>query len=712
MNNRALNQCLRRVCLIITLLSISLFRLNAQSGGLYFDGINPTIIPYSVPDLPYEYTIEAWVKPDSSDQDNFKVFLYNTGGIIDAGNWLLGHLTEGGQSYFAFDLWDGITSGDTKFERKIKSSAFNPAEWQHIALTYSNEELQLYLNGVHQGTATGVRRYDGWVPPIWIGGKDLMLNDSNVHQFKGELSDVRMWNRVLSVEELVRNKDRCLYGTEFGLILLYKFEGLVKYSPQTHLRGGILNHASGKVDDFWGSPADSDWRQGKACSLGAGGIAFSIGSTDPSLCGKCAQYIQTGIGTYLNSSSSLDQAGLNDGFTFETWFNAKEITENHAVSLVSAAKKDPRTEPYAVQVELVKKGDSILIGRDYSYSGDPDSKWEKFSDSSWFYASEQKWRHLGVVIDPVTQVQTIYLDDKIIGTVSGSKVSSIEEVFLGLSTLWGPVNLLVDNVRIWNCIRSKDEIMQDMNNQYPIRDLRLLTEYNFESGNWNNTVLDGSYYQRHGQIIQAFTTMKRWDTGLENDPPVSYDEAQMSAIHTDSLQATQLVNVGEILKTNKLLVDQDTIVDTRVAVFKGAVHISSPDSLPPLIDTTAFDVDPLLWVEEGIVSSAIKYLPSDRWSDFVFDKEYQQMSLDSLERFIFLKEHLPGIPSEKEVAEEGYNAHEMNANLLQKVEELTLYILEQERMLQEQEDELNELLESEDWMRAVHTEQLPENQRE
>ena len=67
------------------------------------------------------------------------------------------------------------------------------------------------------------------------------------------------------------------------------------------------------------------------------------------------------------------------------------------------------------------------------------------------------------------------------------------------------------------------------------------------------------------------------------------------------------------------------------------------------------------------------------WKDCVFESSYKLMSLKETEEFIRLNKHLPGIPSEKEVMENGINVGEMNALLLQKIEELTLYMIELEK---------------------------------
>lgn len=64
------------------------------------------------------------------------------------------------------------------------------------------------------------------------------------------------------------------------------------------------------------------------------------------------------------------------------------------------------------------------------------------------------------------------------------------------------------------------------------------------------------------------------------------------------------------------------------------------------------------------------------WADFVFKKEYQLPTLEQVEQHILEKGHLPNIPSAEEVGRNGINLGEMDAKLLQKIEELTLYTIE------------------------------------
>lgn len=81
----------------------------------------------------------------------------------------------------------------------------------------------------------------------------------------------------------------------------------------------------------------------------------------------------------------------------------------------------------------------------------------------------------------------------------------------------------------------------------------------------------------------------------------------------------------------------------------------------------------------------------DTWPDYVFEKDYQLPTLAEVRTHITEKGHLPGIPSRKEVLEQGSDLGEMNRILLEKVEELTLYLLEQEEKMQQLEQRLTGL---------------------
>lgn len=83
-----------------------------------------------------------------------------------------------------------------------------------------------------------------------------------------------------------------------------------------------------------------------------------------------------------------------------------------------------------------------------------------------------------------------------------------------------------------------------------------------------------------------------------------------------------------------------------------------------------------LFVGKGILSEDYAIGPKSSWKNLVFNDSYKLRSLTEVEEFIDTNNHLPELPSTKEIQEEGYSLHDMNVKLLQKVEELTLYIIQ------------------------------------
>ena len=83
----------------------------------------------------------------------------------------------------------------------------------------------------------------------------------------------------------------------------------------------------------------------------------------------------------------------------------------------------------------------------------------------------------------------------------------------------------------------------------------------------------------------------------------------------------------------------------------------------------------------GTIKANILKSNAHTWPDFVFENNYELPSLKNVEKHIKLKGHLRGIPSTSEIQKNGINLGEMDAKLLQKIEELTLYTIEQEKKI-------------------------------
>lgn len=81
----------------------------------------------------------------------------------------------------------------------------------------------------------------------------------------------------------------------------------------------------------------------------------------------------------------------------------------------------------------------------------------------------------------------------------------------------------------------------------------------------------------------------------------------------------------------------------------------------------------------------------DGWADFVFMPDYNLPSLQQIEAYINKNGHLQDIPSEEEALANGINLGEMNTLLLQKVEELTLHLIEKDKEITALEARLERL---------------------
>lgn len=98
-----------------------------------------------------------------------------------------------------------------------------------------------------------------------------------------------------------------------------------------------------------------------------------------------------------------------------------------------------------------------------------------------------------------------------------------------------------------------------------------------------------------------------------------------------------------------------------------------------------------LFVKDGIKTERLKVevATTNQWADFVFNDDYNLRPLNEVKKFIQSNKHLPEIPSADEIVKDGgIEQGELNAKLLQKIEELTLYLIQQNEKIQELEKQI------------------------
>jgi hypothetical protein len=96
---------------------------------------------------------------------------------------------------------------------------------------------------------------------------------------------------------------------------------------------------------------------------------------------------------------------------------------------------------------------------------------------------------------------------------------------------------------------------------------------------------------------------------------------------------------------------------------------------------------------EGMIGARQVKVTAAPWADFVFRKGYRLRPLSEVEAYIKANGHLPDVPSEAQIAKEGNDLGNTDAMLLQKIEELTLYLLEQQKKIDSLTQEIKQLKE-------------------
>ncbi|TRW27266.1 hypothetical protein FMM05_01105 [Flavobacterium zepuense] len=100
-----------------------------------------------------------------------------------------------------------------------------------------------------------------------------------------------------------------------------------------------------------------------------------------------------------------------------------------------------------------------------------------------------------------------------------------------------------------------------------------------------------------------------------------------------------------------------------------------------------------LFVKGGILTEEIRVTPKNatNWADYVFNDNYNLLTLEEVECYIEQNGHLPNIPSAKEIDLQGFEVAEMAKLQQEKIEELTLYVIDQNKTINNQQEQINEL---------------------
>lgn len=189
------------------------------------------------------------------------------------------------------------------------------------------------------------------------------------------------------------------------------------------------------------------------------------------------------------------------------------------------------------------------------------------------------------------------------------------------------------------------------------------------------------FYTDESGDVYASHTIKNYGTQLVfenniNETYLSFNQSGKAFFNSDLyMMNSSKLGVGTSSPQELLHVNGN-------AIFNGKVGIgASPFS------------DFKLAVNGKIICEELKVETYDKWADYVFDEDYKLKSIFEVESFIKENKHLPNIPSAEEIEENGFTVGDMNAKLLEKIEELMLYTIEQQKEIEALKVEMNKIKE-------------------
>ncbi|MHC4168186.1 MAG: LamG domain-containing protein [Planctomycetota bacterium] len=151
-------------------------------------------------DIQDQITMMAWIQPGANLTADWRTIMGKSPTSVL------------GQTTFSYDIRTD-NNGTLRFSLNIGGWQFilgpilEEGTWYHVAGTYDGAELVLYLNGESIGTATASGQITSTVDPFCVGNIVNAAGNSNNEYWSGIIDEVRIWDRAISADEVVRNME-------------------------------------------------------------------------------------------------------------------------------------------------------------------------------------------------------------------------------------------------------------------------------------------------------------------------------------------------------------------------------------------------------------------------------------------------------------------------------------------------------------------------
>ena len=237
--------------------------LPSSVSTLRFDGVDDAV-NLGIPAWTYSTqfrstaTIECWFRTtDTNTQKALSTFVSQLIGGDSADMFSL-HMKSNGRISF----W--IVNQNRTFYEFVTTQTYNDATWHHVAVTFNsaNGDTRIYIDGslTTVGTAASLvpLRYNSTITLIVGSDRAGVFHNQSDRQFRGSLSDIRMWNVVRTATEISTNYRQRLSGNETGLMGYWKMnQGYGSgWGTLTVVLDSTFNRVNGTLTNF-ASPSTS-----------------------------------------------------------------------------------------------------------------------------------------------------------------------------------------------------------------------------------------------------------------------------------------------------------------------------------------------------------------------------------------------------------------------------------------------------------------------
>ncbi len=237
--------------------------LNFQSSGS-----NQVVIPDNAAfDFSSGFTMEAWVKPTA----------------FTASRTIFSQYSGSQRAFSAITKSDGsvevtVSTTGTSEAYYITANKLTLDVWQHVALTYDGTSVQFYINGIEAGidgsvvgTISGAMHNS--TEPILLGSR------SNTLFYEGDMDEVRIWTRALTITEINDQQSENIPSTTTGLVAYYKMDQGIAGGDNTAittLTDSGVNGLNGTLTGFTKTGATSNFVSGAPSFSDTLGVNESI----------------------------------------------------------------------------------------------------------------------------------------------------------------------------------------------------------------------------------------------------------------------------------------------------------------------------------------------------------------------------------------------------------------------------------------------------